>query len=142
MTRSLLLLTSIAAIGCGGKAVGSGDGIVTADEVPQVGWEAELIGSHHDVGGTAVIVDEATIEIRDFTYDGGGVNAHIFLLADGEEFHDSWELTDNLVGVAFDGETLELEIPEDAPFDAWNLITVWCVPFAASFGDGVFEPGE
>ena len=91
------------------------------------------------MAGEAVIVDEDTIEIRDFSYDGGGINARIYLLADGERFHRDLELTGNLVGEVFDGDVLEITIPESAPFDSWNLITLWCVPAAVSFGDGVFE---
>jgi hypothetical protein len=143
MTRTLTLLAPLLLVACGGgKSVGDGDGIVSDDEVPQIGWQAVLIGEHHDVAGTAVIVDEGTIELRGFVYDGGGVNARLFLLADGEAFHDTWELTDNLVGEPFDGELLTVDIPADAPFEEWNLITVWCVPFAASFGAGVFGPPE
>jgi len=128
-------------IGCGGP-VGTGDGVVDAGEVPQVGWEAVFETFSHDVAGRAVIVDEQTIELQDFTYDGGGVNARLFLLADGAAFDDELELSDNLVGMEFDGDTLELEIPEGAAFEDWNLITLWCVPFRVDFGSGVFRPVE
>lgn len=136
--RGLLLMALVALSACG-KAVGDGDGVVDPDEVPGVGWIAELRTHHHDVAGTVEIIDERTLEIRDFTYDGGGINARFFLLADGEDFHMDFELTDNLVGDPFEGEVLTLDLPEDAPFDAWNLITLWCVPAGASFGDGVFR---
>ena len=54
--------------------VGEGDGIVDEDEVPSAGWTAELIGTAHDVAGTAVLGDDS-IELRDLVYDGGGVDA-------------------------------------------------------------------
>ncbi len=142
-TLAALTALSIAALASGcAKAVGDGDGIVSADEVPDVGWTAEFIGEHHDVAGTAVIVDENTIEIQDFVYDGGGINARLYLLADGEDFHNTWELTDNLVGDEFSGETLTVDIPDDVSFEEWNLITIWCVPAAVSFGAGVFQAPE
>jgi len=125
-------------VACGGP-IGDGDGVVDPDEVPGVGWTAELIGTAHDVAGTAVIVDEDTIEIRDWVYDGGGLNARIYLLPDGADFDNEYELTDNLVGSPSNGETLVLDIPPDS-FEDWNLITLWCVPAAVSFGSGVFEP--
>ena len=125
-----------------GKAVGGGDGVVDEGEVPQVGWIAEIDGHHHGVAGTAVIVDASTIEIADFHYDGGGLNTRVYLLADGEDFHADFELTDNLVGEEFDGDVLELVIPDEASFEEWNLLTLWCVPAAVSFGDGVFVPPE
>ena len=142
-TLAALTALVLAAVvsGCA-KAVGDGDGIVSADEVPGVGWSAELIGEQHDVAGLAVIVDERTIEVQDFVYDGGGINSRLYLLADGEDFHRTWELTDNLVGAPFSGDTLTVDIPDDAPFEEWNLITIWCVPAAVSFGAGVFQPPE
>lgn len=129
-------------VACGGGPVGEGDGVLDTDEVPGVGWEAELVGTAHDVAGTAVIVDERTIEVRDFVYDGGGINARVFLLVDGEDFHRDLELTENLVGEPSDGETLTLTLPEGAGFEDFNLITLWCIPAGVSFGSGVFAPPE
>ncbi len=126
---------------CGGP-LGEGDGIVDADEVPEVGWEAVFDTFAHDVAGRAVIVDEQTIELQDFTYDGGGVNVRLFLLPAGGDFTDEFELTDNLVGTVYDNDTVEIEIPDDASFEDWNLITVWCVPFRVNFGSGTFLPPE
>lgn len=126
-------------VACGGGVVGDGDGVLDADEVPEVGWIAELEGSAHDVGGTAEILDDRTIELRDFTYDGGGLNARFFLLVDGEGFHRDLELTDNLVGEPSDGDTLTLEIPDGSSFEDFNLLTLWCIPAGVSFGAGVFQ---
>ncbi|MEN0067395.1 MAG: DM13 domain-containing protein [Myxococcota bacterium] len=128
-------------VACGGP-VGEGDGVVDDTEIPGVGWEAVFETFSHDVAGRAVIVDEQTIELQDFTYDGGGVNARLFLLPAGGDFTDDFELTDNLVGTEFDNDTLVIDIPEDAPFEDWNLITLWCVPFRVDFGSGVFQPPE
>ena len=137
MKRALL---GLALIGCGGP-VGTGDGIVDADEVPGLGWTAEIVGTSHDFAGTAVVVDETTIEIRDMVFDGGGINARLFLLPDGAAFNREFELTENLVGTEFTGETLEVTYPEGS-FEEWNLITLWCLPAAVSFGEGVFLPPD
>ena len=58
-------------LGACGPTLGDGDGVIDTDEVPGVGWEAEFVTRAHDVAGRAVIVDETTIELRDFTFDGG-----------------------------------------------------------------------
>lgn len=137
--RLFPVLFGLLALSACGKAVGDGDGVVDADEVPEVGWIAELRTHHHDVAGTVEIIDEDTLEITGFTYDGGGINARFFLLADGESFHKDFELTDNLVGDEYANDTLTLDIPPGASFEDWNLITLWCVPAGASFGDGVFR---
>jgi len=126
---------------CGQGMVGDGDGIVDSDEVPGPGWTAELVGTAHDVAGTAVIVDEDTLALRDFDYDGGGINARVFLVVDGAPFDDRFELTDNLVGTGpYDGDEVTLDIPEDAEPGSWDAITLWCIPARVSFGLGVFEP--
>ena len=141
MRAAWMMFGALAA--CTSPMVGEGDGVVDDDEVPQIGWEAVLETRSHDVAGTAVLVDERTVEIRDFVYDGGGVNARFFLLADGEEFHRDYELTDNLEGEESNGETLVLELPDTAADGMdWNLLTLWCLPFEVSFGDGVFQPPE
>ncbi|MFK7930507.1 MAG: DM13 domain-containing protein [Myxococcota bacterium] len=135
MTRWIPALILVA---CGGP-VGDGDGIVDDNEVPQIGWQAPLVGTAHDVAGTAVLVDENTLEIRDFIYDGGGLNARFFLLPAGGDFNRDIELTDNLVGSPSDGQTLTLTIPDGVAQEDWNAITLWCIPAGVSFGTGVFE---
>jgi len=120
----------------GGKTVGEG----TSDMVPEVGWIAQMTGHHHTASGVAEIIDENTIELRDFGFDGGGLNARLFLLWDGEPFDAEYELSDNLVGQDPFWEPLQLQIPDEAEMENWNLITLWCVPAKVSFGDGVFAP--
>ncbi len=128
---------------CQTGPLGDGDGVVQDDEVPGPGWTAEVIGTAHDVEGTAVIVDDQTLEIRGFTYDGGGINARVFLVVDGQPFSDRFELTDNLVGTGpYDDDVLPLDLPADAEPGDWNAITLWCVPAGVSFGFGVFTPPD
>lgn len=127
---------------CTTTPVGEGDGVMSSDEIPEVGWIAEFTTHFHDTAGTAEILDESTIEIRDFVFDGQGINAKLFLANDGAAFTEDYPLSDNLVGTPSDGDTLTLTIPDQAEFENWNLITLWCIPAGASFGDGVFLPPQ
>lgn len=136
--RWLFLVFGAAA--CSGGPVGDGDGVLDDAEVPQIGWVAELEGTAHDVAGTVTVVDESTLRIDNFTYDGGGINARFFLLVDGADFNRDLELTDNLVGDAFDNEELILNLPPEATLDSFDLISLWCVPVGVSFGMGTFGP--
>ena len=113
---------------------------LSGDEIPDVGWTADLVEYFHDVGGSAEIVAEDTIELTGFTYDATGVDTRFFLERAGEPFTGAIELTDNLVreGQPYDGEDLTLTIPQGAEAGTWNLLTLWCVPFETSFGDGEF----
>ena len=119
-----------------------GDGQIDEDEVPEVGWEAELRPFLEEVSGRAVIVDGQTIEISDFTYDGRGLNTRFYLVADGLSFTDEVELSGgNWVREdPYDKETITMNIPETASFVEWNVITFWEVPVGLSFGHGQFLP--
>lgn len=141
--RAMGALLSLGAVACG-KVVGEGDGIVDDASAPGPGWVAELEGRFHDVAGTATITEEGTVRITDFSYDGGGINARVYLVVDGAPFDRTLELSDNLVGTGpYDGTaTLELEIPAQASPGSFDSLTLWCVPAAVSFGFGVFQPPE
>ena len=128
-------------LGCSAP-VGDGDGVMEASDVPQVGWVATLTTRAHGTAGTAEIVDASTIELRDFVYDGQGLDARLFLETDGAAYSGDYGLTDSLVGQTFDEDTLTLQIPDQAEFETWNLLTLWCIPAGASFGDGVFLPPQ
>lgn len=109
---------------------------------PMVGSTAELTEHFHGVAGTAVIIDNCTIEIQDFEFDGGGVDVHV-VVADNPDFDDYDNLTENLRAAdPYEGATLTIPLREGMSLDDVTHISVWCVPFSASFGDGAFEPGE
>lgn len=107
---------------------------------PKVGQSASLnTPGYHDVSGTAHIVNNRTIELRNFHFDGGGVAVEVWLSQTGNFAIDYISISDNLVGTALTNATMVLDIPEGSDLDAINYISIWCVPFSASFGDGSFE---
>ncbi|MCB9664034.1 MAG: DM13 domain-containing protein [Alphaproteobacteria bacterium] len=131
--------TILALAACSGP-IGEGDGVVDEDEQPEPGWRGAFVGLAHEVAGTAELVDAQTLVLRDFVYDGGGVDAHLFLVADGAAFRPDLELTGNLVGTAFEGEDLTLDLPREAADGGWDTVVLWCIPFAAEFGHAVLRP--
>lgn len=136
MMRRVLALCLLPA--CASGPLGDGDGVVNGDVGP--GWTATLVGTAHDVAGTATLTEDAVV-LTDFDYDGGGLNARVYLVVDGAPFDPALELTDNLVGTGpYAGDTLTLPLPSDATAGSFDAITLWCVPAAVSFGFGVFEP--
>ena len=46
---------------------------------PEVGWQAELATLFHDVSGTVTIVDDDTVRVDDFVFDGGGPLVFFYL---------------------------------------------------------------
>ena len=106
---------------------------------PMVGQTAVLQRFSHDVGGTARVVDSCTIEIENFSFDGGGINIQIYG-GEGGDYDPpvGFSLSDNLLGQRFEGETFTINLG-DGDIDQLDGISVWCVPVGISFGDGLFE---
>jgi hypothetical protein len=111
---------------------------------PQVGWRAELSKLAHNVSGSVTIVDENTVRVDDFTYDGGGIVVKFYL---GQEntrnaFLSGRAISDDLFGHAYNGNgpPLVFDLPAGQTLQGWNAISVWCVTAGANFGSGTFAP--
>lgn len=105
----------------------------------KVGQVADLRRIMHQVGGTATIVDDCTVEIRDFTYDGRGIDVRIYGATDGR-FSRGFAMTDDLVRrKPYTGDTLIARLPAGKTWDDVDSLSVWCVDFNVDFGSGVFR---
>lgn len=112
---------------------------------PRTGWQAELSNIHHGVSGTVTIVDEDTIQVDDFTFDGGGIDVFFYLGAtnDYPGFSSGIGIGSDLVGPPFDGTQppMLIDLPPATTLDGYNAISVWCVTAGVNFGSGTFlEP--
>ncbi len=105
----------------------------------KVGASAPLSTLAHDVSGTCTIVDNDTIEITNFNYDGGGIDVQVVVSANAS-FAPYTSISHDLVrGTPYNNETLTFDLPPTVSLDNVNYISIWCVPFGASFGDGQFN---
>jgi hypothetical protein len=105
---------------------------------PKVGWTAKLSTRQHGVSGDAVIVDNCTVEVRNFKYDGQGIDVRVYG-ATGTNYRDGWIMTEDLVRrERYNGETIVAKMPEGKSLDALDAVSVWCVDFAIDFGSGSF----
>lgn len=105
-----------------------------------VGWVASLTTNTHNVSGQATIVDDCTIRIDNFNYDGGGLpDVFVYAGLDGE-YAGGFAISDNLYGISHTDETLTLTLPQTRTLDELNGISVWCVLAQADFGSGMFAP--
>lgn len=107
---------------------------------PSIGQTATLVEFSHDVGGTAVIIDDCTIRIDDFTFDGLGIDVRFYGGLDGD-YLNGFSMSDEDLRVdgPYDGETVYAQLPVGRTLDEVNGISVWCVPVFTSFGDGLFN---
>jgi hypothetical protein len=102
----------------------------------KVGWEAKLVTHHHGVTGTVKIVDDCTLRVENFSYDGKGVDVRL-VTANNEKFKKHVKLTDDLHGKgAYDKVTFDVKLPEGMNLDDVDYVSFWCVAFAVSFADG------
>jgi hypothetical protein len=92
-----------------------------------------------DVGGTATIVDDCSIEIDNFTYDGTGIDVRIYGGLGGD-YDSGFALTQDLLKAGgYFGELLLATLPEGRTLDELDGISVWCVTVGADFGSGNFS---
>lgn len=105
---------------------------------PAIGQTLTFVGNAHDVGGMATIVDDCTIRFSDFSFDGGGIDVHIYG-GNGGDYSVGPDLSVNMVGTAFDGGEALVRLPNGISLDDFDGLSVWCVPVGFSFGDGQFE---
>jgi len=109
--------------------------------MPQIGWRAELNGQFHNVGGAVTIVDDDTVRVDDFTYDGGGPLVYFYLGA--SDSYNSF-LTGLSIGPLLTGEfdgsqaPLVIDLPSGQTLEGMNAISVWCAEFNVNFGSGTF----
>lgn len=106
---------------------------------PSVGRTATLRARSHGVGGTATIIDDCTIEITNFSFDGLGIDVR-FYSGLGGNYDDGFSMSDDLRRrTPYLGETVLARLPAGRTLDELDGISVWCVPVGVSFGDGLFQ---
>jgi hypothetical protein len=106
----------------------------------KVGQVAELQTFFHQVSGKAVIVDDCTVRVDDFVYDGEGINVR-FYSGLGGDYTNGFSMSESDLRRAggYDGaEPVYAQLPENRTLDDLDGISVWCVPVSTSFGDGLF----
>ena len=112
-------------------------------EYPRAGWSAELATYFHDVSGTVTIIDDRTLLVEHFTFDGGGPAVYFYLGATDSnvDFENGLQL-DPKLDRAYNDESLTLTLPPGETLDGYGAISVWCALVSANFGSGPFvSPG-
>jgi mono/diheme cytochrome c family protein len=126
----------------GGDGSSSDDGSLPSDcgsTHPRVGQTALMTANFHDVGGIAEIIDDCTIEIRDFTFDGQGVDVRLYGGLGGD-FDAGFGMGEDLRRAEpYEGETLTFTLPAGQTLDDLDGVSVWCVPVGVDFGSGFFQ---
>ena len=111
-----------------------------ASTYPRAGFRAQLSTQFHNVHGTVTIVDEDTLLVENFTYDGGGASVFFRLGATDTfgGFLNGISIGPQLLGMVFNNGSLVIDLPAGVTMDGFNAVAVWCVPAQFSFGNGPF----
>jgi len=108
---------------------------------PLVGATAEFTTRFHDVVGTVTVVDNCTIQVSEFGYDGLGPQVYFYLGLDGNfNGPDARIIGEQLNGTVFVNDEIRLNLPGNVSLDDYNSLSVWCADFSISFGDVVLTP--
>lgn len=120
----------------------SNDNITSCEKThAMVGYSGYFETYHHNVAGKATIIDDCTIEITQFDYDGGGPEVY-FYGAISHNYSDpsAFAIGHRLSGQAFDNAELTIKLPQNKTLDDLTGLSVWCVDFNANFGQMTFTP--
>lgn len=103
---------------------------------PLVGTTAEFSNFSHGIGGTLTVIDDRTLEVTNFTYDGGGPSVFFYLGTDGEFGRNRGGILvgPRLNGRTYNGDTIRFELPTGVTLDDFNGVSVWCELFGIDFG--------
>ena len=107
----------------------------------KIGQTAILSTLFHAVAGTATIIDDCTIDLTGFSFDGGGIDVRVYVGNDGA-FHSAsggFAISNDLVGIAFFDNTLRLTLPAGRTLNDFNSLSIWCVLVGVSFGTAFFN---
>ncbi|MES1186934.1 MAG: DM13 domain-containing protein, partial [Myxococcales bacterium] len=107
---------------------------------PRVGWTADLgvNTGEGQVSGLITMVDDCTLELHDFSYDGNGIDVRVYGSKDSS-FRPAFTMGPNLVGRTFSKETWRVTLPADKTLADLDWVGIWCVAVGADFGSGPFK---
>lgn len=107
----------------------------------QVGYSGYFSTLAHNVSGKATILDDCTIRITEFSYDGGGPEVYMYAaIAHQYASDNAFSISQRLNGTVFTDDEFILRLPDGKTLDDLTGLSVWCVDFDANFGQLEFTP--
>ena len=120
--------------------VDEGEMSTCSNDHPMVGYTGSFTTYAHDVSGTATIIDNCTIEITNFNYDGGGPDVYVYAAINHNyEGNNAFIISNQINGTVYNDASLTLKLPNEKSLDDLNGISVWCEDFAVDFGSLTFS---
>jgi hypothetical protein len=103
-----------------------------------VGRAFEIKGASHDVEGTVRVIDDCTLLISKFDFDGLGRLVEIYVGVDGN-FSEGSPISVDLFRPTKPYEHAEVlvRLPQGTLLESFNSLSVWCTEFNVSFGEAI-----
>lgn len=132
-------------VGCGG----GGDTVTSTTTTPnlsscggktsaKVGKTLNFSTRGHGVSGIAKVVDDCTIQLSNFNYDGGGLPDVYVWGAKAGNYSSGFRMGSNLFGTPRNNATVLVSM-QAGDIDKLDGISIWCEGARVSFGDGLFN---
>lgn len=119
----------------------SNDDIATCDKThTMVGYSGFFETFHHNVAGKATIIDDCTIEIIQFDYDGGGPDVYFYGAIDHQYDKEGFPIGKKLNGKVYENSAITIKLPQNKTLNDLNGLSIWCIEFKADFGHMEFTP--
>jgi hypothetical protein len=145
-TVVLCLAAGLVACGGGGSDVPAAPAVAQGAEGTaacgrsdnvKVGQVANLSTLAHRVSGKATVLDNCTIEITSFNYDGQGLPDVFVYGALAGNYAAGFAVGANLFGTPRANTTVRVTL-KAGELNQLDGISIWCVRAGVSFGDGRF----
>ena len=141
--KSLVLLSLVLLMGCRQEEVTFANPVPEARSCPSthplIGETRALrVSELYGIRGNVTIVSDCEIQISNFFYNGSGPNVS-FYGANNGDFRSGVNMSEVLNGRTWEGETLNLFLPEGTSFDEINTFSVWCFEFDVDFSSTSFR---
>jgi mono/diheme cytochrome c family protein len=106
---------------------------------PRVGWVADLgiNTGEGQVSGFVTMIDDCTLELSNFSYDGEGIEVRVFG-SKVKTFRPGFTIGPDIVGKRFSKATWRVTLPAGKTLDDLDWVSIWCVKARADFGSGPF----
>ena len=116
-----------------------GSGTFTSPTYARAGYSVPLPPGSHSTHGLATIVDERTIRLENFHYDGFAPLVYVNLGVDSSDasfLNGTW-IGPQLVS-AYKNETLTVQFPPGQTVSGFGAVCIWCEVINMCFTRGVF----
>ncbi|MCO6435539.1 MAG: DM13 domain-containing protein [Phycisphaerae bacterium] len=118
-----------------------GSGTFGPPEYPRAGYQVTLPPGSHSTHGVVTIVDERTLRLDEFFYDGFAPAVYVNLGVDTSNasfLNGTWIGPQFANGVALVDATFTVQFPPGQTLDGFGAVCIWCEVIKACFTRGSF----